>query len=54
MGKESTYAKEQGGNPMLLHRYSAEDVADVCHDGTIVKEGGGGCGMHFEMNDAGF
>lgn len=39
--RESTYAKEQGGYSMSLYRYSAEDIANVPHDGTV-REGGGG------------
>lgn len=46
MGRESTYAKEQGGYPMLVRRYGAEDVANVPHDGNVGEEGGGGCGRH--------
>ncbi len=46
MGRESTYAKKQGGYPMLVRRYGAEDVANVPHDGNVREEGGGGCGRH--------
>lgn len=32
---KSTYAKEQEGYPMLIHRYGAEEVAKVPHNGNV-------------------
>lgn len=46
MGREITYAKEQGDYPMLVRRYGAEDVANVPHDGNVGEDGGGGYERH--------
>lgn len=46
--KDSTYAKEPGGYPMILHRNEAQDVANVPLDGTVGKGGDGGCGRHIQ------
>lgn len=43
MWKESTYAEEEGGYPMLLH---AEDAAEVPLDGTVSGRRGGMSGGH--------
>lgn len=48
MWKESTYAKEPGGDPIFLHQNDAEDVANVPLDGTVGKRGDGGCGRHIQ------